>query len=98
MFGLKVGLLPPLLGGLAAMLVTWLGGTAASDAFAAGRNWFFSDVLGFCIFFPIGMTISWRQIRKLRLRQRLPLALGTLTLLVAVTAFVYPLQHYGCSF
>ena len=98
LFGLKVGLLPPLMGGLAAMLVTWLGGIAISDAFAAGRNWFFSDVLGFCIFFPIGMTISWRQIRKLQLRQRLPVALGTLILLVAATAFVYPLRHYGLQF
>ena len=98
LFGLKVGLLPPLLGGLAAMLVTWLGGAPASDAFAAGRNWFFSDVLGFCIFFPIGMTISWRQIRKLQLRQRLAVALGTLTLLVAATALVYPLHHYALQF
>jgi signal transduction histidine kinase len=95
-FGLKVGVLPPLLGGLAAMLVTQWGG--APDAFAAGRNWFFADMLGFCIIFPIGMTISWRQIEKLRLRQRLPLALGTVSLLVAVTMLVFPLRHYPLQF
>ena len=96
LFGLKVGLLPPLLGGIAAMAVTQLCG--APDAFAAGRNWFFADLLGFCIIFPIGMTISWRQIEKLRLRQRLPLALGVVTLLVAVTVLVFPLHHYALQF
>ena len=95
-FGLKVGVLPPLLGGLAAMLVTWWGG--APDAFAAGRNWFFADMLGFCIIFPIGMMISWRQIEKLRLRQRLPWALGTVALLVAVTMLVFPLRYYPLQF
>jgi signal transduction histidine kinase len=95
-FGLKVGVLPPLLGGLAAILVTRWGG--APDAFAAGRNWFFADMLGFCIIFPIGMTISWRQIEKLRLRQRLPLALGTVSLLVAMTMLVFPLRYYPLQF
>jgi signal transduction histidine kinase len=96
LFGLKVGLLPPLLGGLAAMLVTQLCST--HDAFAVGRNWFFADLLGFCIIFPIGMTISWRQIEKLQLRRRLPLALGVVTLLVAVTVLVFPLRYYPLQF
>jgi signal transduction histidine kinase len=96
LFGLKVGFLPPLLGGLAAMAVTQVGG--APDAFAAGLNWFFADLLGFCIIFPIGMTISWRQIEKLQLRQRLPLALGAVSLLIAVTVLVYPLRHYPLQF
>ncbi len=96
LFGLKVGALPALLGGLGAMLVTHLGGV--SDAFAAGRNWFFADVLGFCIIFPIGMTISWRQIGKLRLRQRLPLALGVLFALVAIGLLVYSLHNYALQF
>jgi signal transduction histidine kinase len=95
-FALKVGLLPPLLGGVAAMLMTKLAG--APDAFAAGRNWVFSDLLGFCIVFPIGMTISWRQIQKLRLRQRLPLALFTVVLLVSITVLVFPLRHYPLQF
>ena len=95
-FGLKVGILPPLLGGIGAMLVTLAGG--GSDAFAGGRNWFFADVLGFCIIFPIGMTISWRQIAKLRLPQRLPLALFTVFLLVSITVLVFPLRHYPLQF
>jgi len=95
-FGLKAGILPPLLGGIGAMLVTLAGG--GSDAFAGGRNWFFADVLGFCIIFPIGMTISWRQIRKLRLPQRLPLALFTVFLLVSITVLVFPLRHYPLQF
>ena len=96
LFGLKIGFVPALLGGIGAMLVTQLGG--ASDAFAAGRNWFFADVLGFCIIFPIGMTISWRQIRKLRLPQRLPLAVGAIALLVAMTVMVFPLRVYPLQF
>jgi len=96
LFSLKAGILPPLLGGTAAMLVTLLGG--APDPFGAGRNWFFADMLGFCIIFPIGMTISWRQIEKLRLRQRLPLAVGSVLLLVGITALVYPLRIYPLQF
>jgi signal transduction histidine kinase len=96
LFSLKAGILPPLLGGAAAMLVTRLGG--APDPFGAGRNWFFADALGFCIIFPIGMTISWRQIEKLRLRQRLPLAVGSVLLLVGITALVYPLRIYPLQF
>jgi signal transduction histidine kinase len=95
-FALKAGLVPPLIGAAAAMLVTWLGG--APDAFAAGRNWLLADVLGFCIVFPIGMTISWRQIQKLRLRQRLPLAIGAVGLLIAVTVTVFPLRVYPLQF
>lgn len=95
-FGLKVAVVPPLLGGLAAILVTMAGG--GTDPFASGRNWFFADVLGFCIVFPIGMTISWRQIQKLRLRQRLPLALFTAVLVMSVTLLVFPLRYYPLQF
>ncbi len=95
-FGFKAGLVPPLLGATAAMLVTWAGG--GHDAFAAGRNWLFADVLGFCIIFPIGMTISWRQIQKLRLPQRLPLAVGAVILMLGVTVLVYPLRFYSLQF
>ena len=98
LFGLKIGVVPPLLGGVAAMLATVVGGGTPADAFAGGRNWFFADVLGFCIVFPIGMTISWRQIRKLRLPQRLPLALFTVVLLVTVTLAVFPLHNYPLQF
>jgi signal transduction histidine kinase len=80
------------------MLVTLAAGGAISDAFAGGRNWVFADVLGFCIVFPIGMTISWRQIAKLRLPQRLPLALFTVVLLVTVTVLVFPLRNYPLQF
>jgi signal transduction histidine kinase len=78
------------------MLVTLAGG--GSDPFAGGRNWFFADLLGFCIVFPIGMTISWRQVQKLRLRQRLPLALFTVFLLVSLTVLVFPLRNYPLQF
>ena len=96
-FGLKAGWCRRWWARVAAMLVTWL--AAHADAFAAGRNWFFADVLGFCIVFPIGMTMSWRQIQKLRLPQRLPLAV-----VVVVPAdrrdcvLVFPLRIYPLQF
>jgi signal transduction histidine kinase len=96
LFSLKVGILPPLLAGVSVIAITKLSG--APDALTAGRNWFFADVLGFCIVFPIGMAISWRQIEKLRLRQSLPLALGAVSLLVAVTVLVFPLRVYPLQF
>lgn len=96
LFGLKVGVLPPLLGGTAAALVTLAGG--APNGWAAGSNWFWADVLGFSIIFPIGMTISWRQIEKLKLRQRLPLALFTVLLLTTTTLLVFPLRVYPLQF
>ncbi|HET7085765.1 MAG TPA: ATP-binding protein [Rhizomicrobium sp.] len=96
LFSLKVVILPPFLGGLAAMLVTLAG--HGGNAVAGGRNWFFADVLGFCIVFPIGMAISWRQIQKLKLPQRLPLALFTVFLLVTMTVLVFPLHRYPLQF
>ena len=95
-FGLKVWILPAIVGGIAASAVTQFSGLP--DAIAAGRNWLFADLLGFCIIFPIGMTISWRQIQKLRIRERMPLALGVLLVLVSVTLLVYPLHHYSLQF
>ncbi len=95
-FGVKAGLLPSIAGAAVATLV--IQAIGLPNAIEAGRNWFFADLLGFCIIFPIGMTISWRQIKKLRIAERLPLAVGVATLLACVTLLVYPLQNYPLQF
>lgn len=96
LFFLKVGVLPAVLGGLAAGLVAWAGGEPT--ALADGRNWIFSDILGFLMVFPFGITVSWRQIAKLRLRARFWEALLTVALLVGVTLLVFPLRVYPLQF
>jgi signal transduction histidine kinase len=96
LFFLKVGIFPALLGGLTAGLVAWLGAQPA--AIADGRNWVFSDILGFLMVFPFAITVSWRQIAKLRLRARLLEALLTVSLLVGVTLLVFPLRVYPLQF
>lgn len=96
LFFLKVGVLPAVLGGLCAGLVAWAGGEPT--ALADGRNWIFSDILGFLMVFPFGITVSWRQIAKLRLRARFWEALLTVSLLVGVTLLVFPLRVYPLQF
>jgi integral membrane sensor domain MASE1 len=52
---------------LAFLLITALGG----DGKLAGVQWLLSNVLGVCILFPFGMTVSMRQLSKLKLANRL---------------------------
>ncbi len=40
------------------------------DGALAGLQWFLSNFLGVCIIFPLGMTISLRQLSKLKLQSR----------------------------
>ena len=79
LFFLKVGVVPSLLGGMAAGLVAWAGGEPT--AIADGRNWVFADTLGFLMVFPFAITVSWRQIAKLRLKARFWEALLAVSLL-----------------
>jgi signal transduction histidine kinase len=92
----RIALLPPLLGGAVATLMTWLNGHP--HALTGGLHWFIADSLGFFMIFPLGMAISWRQISKLRLRERLPLALATGGLLIAITTVVFWLHYYPLQF
>jgi signal transduction histidine kinase len=93
---LAISLLPPMLGGGASVMIAWLDGQ--QHLFVSGLHWFIADALGFLMIFPIGMAISWRQIRKLQLRRRLPLAVACLSLLVAVTVLVFRLHVYPLQF
>jgi signal transduction histidine kinase len=93
---LTVSVLPPVLGGGASVVIAWLDGQ--QHLFVGGLHWFIADALGFLMIFPIGMAISWRQVHKLDLRRRLPLAIASVSLLVAVTVLVFRLHAYPLQF
>lgn len=93
---LRVCVVPPLAGGAVSMLVAWADGNP--HVFVGGLHWFFADLLGFLMVFPVGMSISWRQIQKLKLGERLPLVAATTALVVGVTALVFRLHAYPLQF
>ena len=92
----RVCVLPPLAGGAVSMAVAWADGNP--NVFVGGLHWFFADLLGFMMVFPVGMAISWRQIHKLKLGERLPLVAATVALVVGVTALVFRLHAYPLQF
>jgi len=66
-FALAAAITPALFGALfAGLLVAMLGG----DGWLAGGQWFLANFLGVCIIFPLGMTVSMRQLAKLQLKDR----------------------------
>ena len=89
-------LLPPLFGGSGAMVATWAVGQP--HAAVAGLHWFIADALGFLMIFPIGMRITWRQIAKLELSTRWPLALGVLLVLSSLSFVVFRYDDYSLKF
>lgn len=93
---LRVCVIPPLAGGALSMAVAWANGNA--NVFVGGLHWFFADLLGFLMVFPVGMSISWRQIQKLKLGERLPLVALNIVLVVGVTALVFRLHAYPLQF
>lgn len=92
----RVAILPPLAGAAASMLVGWLDGNP--HVLVGGLHWFFADLLGFLIVFPVGMAITGRQVKKLKLAERLPLVAFTVLLVVGVTALVFRLHAYALQF
>ncbi len=66
-FAFLIGVTPSLFGGLlAAGLITLLGG----DAVFTGTQWFLANLLGACILYPFGLTVSLHQFAKLKLERR----------------------------
>jgi signal transduction histidine kinase len=78
------------------MAVTWAAGLP--DPAVAGLHWFIADALGFLMLFPIGMRITWRQIAKLDLRRRWPLALAALVMLGICAVAVFRLGDVSLKF
>jgi signal transduction histidine kinase len=90
-----VGLPPPLLGAALAAALAYA--TPPESAIETARAWLTASILGFLLIAPFGMTISWKEIARLRLNQRAGEAVAVAALLAAVTlaAFlqsVFPLQ------
>ena len=82
------GISPSLFGAfLAAGLVALLGG----DPVFTGTQWFLANLLGACILYPFGLTVSLHQFVKLKLKRRLLEAFGLFALLAVtcVLAFRY---------
>ena len=93
---LRICLVPALLGAMGSVLVAWADGQR--HLLIGGLHWFIADALGFFMIFPIGIAISWRQIRKLQLRRRLPLAAATLSQLAVTAVVVFRLHVYPLQF
>jgi len=85
-FLLAAAISPSILGALGAGLLVW---STGGDGLGASGQWFASNVLAVFILFPLGMTVSLRQLSKLQLKNRFleaALVFGG-TALVAVPAF-----------
>jgi signal transduction histidine kinase len=85
-FGLAAGVIPSLTGALCSgLLVALMGG----DAVQAGQRWFLSNLLGACLVFPLGMSVSLRQFAKLRLQRRFLEALGVFAALTVFSLLAF---------
>ena len=94
-FAMAAAISPSLFGALLSyLLVRWTGGNAT----LTGMQWFFSNVLGVCILFPFGMTVSLRQFAKLKLEHRFFEALGVFSIVTAVSVLAFRLTAYPLQF
>ncbi|HEX4178003.1 MAG TPA: histidine kinase dimerization/phospho-acceptor domain-containing protein, partial [Rhizomicrobium sp.] len=87
-FAFVAGVSPSLFGAvLAAGLVSLQGG----DPAFSGTQWFMANLLGACILYPFGLTVSLRQCAKLKLERRFLEALGLFAglAITATLAFRY---------
>lgn len=89
------GIAPALLGALLAAGASAMMGNG--DWLGDGFHWFCGNFLAFCMIFPLGMTVSLRQLAKLRLAER-PLELVIVIATVLTTSLLafrfspYPLH------
>jgi integral membrane sensor domain MASE1 len=94
-FSLAAAISPSLFGAvLSYLLVRWTGGNAV----LTGMQWFFSNVLGVCILFPFGMTVSLRQFAKLDLENRFLEALAVFSLVMAASVLAFRLTAFPLQF
>jgi signal transduction histidine kinase len=94
--GLAAGIGASLFGAALAGLLTRSLGYA--NDWSSSIEWFFSNLLGVCIVFPLGMTVSFRQFAKLRLEHRFLEALGVFALLAATSVLAFRLSPYPLHF
>jgi signal transduction histidine kinase len=91
-FGAAAAISPALFGAIFSGLL--VGGTGGNGLEAA-LQWFLANFLAVCIVFPLGMTVSLRQLAKLKLKARAPEAAIVFggTALVAMPAFLIAPYH-----
>jgi signal transduction histidine kinase len=95
-FALAAAISPSLFGAVLAFgLIKIMGG---SNALSTGLGWFFANVLGVCIIFPFGMTVSLRQFAKLKLENRFFEAIAVFSLLAATAVAAFRLSPYPLQF
>jgi signal transduction histidine kinase len=95
-FALAAGIAPVLLGAALAALINAVSGNPGW--FASGLQWFCANVLAFCMLFPFGMTISFRQFAKLNLARRAWEAAIVFAGLTAAAWFAFRLSPYPVQF
>ena len=94
-FSAAAAISPALAGAiLSYLLIAMTGG----DAWASGLEWFFANVLGVCILFPLGMSVSLRQFAKLKLEKRFLEAATVFSLLGAVTVLAFRHSPFPLQF
>lgn len=91
-----VGIGPPALGALCAALAAAAIGEPMP--WSVARNWYLADVLGFLVLAPYGMTLSWRQVRQLRLNRRFLSAVAYAAGMIAVVTAVFVLAPVPMTF
>ncbi len=94
-FAFAAAISPSLFGAiLSYALIAAVGGNAVQT----GVQWFFANVLGVAILFPLGMTVSLRQFAKLQLERRFFEALALFSILTAVAVFCFSQSAYPLQF
>ncbi len=86
-FFLLAGIIPSFVGAALAALV--LLATGSVDVMFEARSWLYANLLGFLIVAPLGMTISLREIRKLKLAERKFEVALTFAILLVLTVYIY---------
>ncbi|MBV9550822.1 MAG: hypothetical protein JO256_14220 [Alphaproteobacteria bacterium] len=94
-FAAAAAVSPALLGAICAgLLVRWHGGNGGKEVL----EWFTTNFLAVCLIFPLGMTISHRQLAKLRLGKRLPEAALVFGGVAAATLLTFQWTAFHMSF
>ena len=94
-FFFAAALSPSLLGAIGAgMLVWWMG----EDGLRAGLQWACANVLAVLMLFPLGMTISLRQLGKLKLRRRILEAMLVVAGVTATSLLTFHLTAFHAQF
>jgi len=94
-FAAAAAISPALFGAIFAGLLMALEGR---DGLLAAGQWFLANFLGVCILFPLGMTLSLRQLAKLKLDRRRGEAMMVLGFVAATSVLAFHYSAYPLQF